>query len=233
MIFIIHFAIIALRKRKASAKKARPQGRKEGNTMKLTKQQEQALILCAEKRLPMLRAELLKNSTGFVGKFAEEFRLILNKKPRDILNCRAANRVDVRLGRSVGIEIKTGCGAVAYAEGRLPFTTDDIIPENILPGVRFVLWLPFPSIFLQEIAKIENGLQAQKVLETMLKNSFLFTREQFLDMLESIGKNGLRSSVKVSKQGGQLNIQTISAKMESRLWDYLENIPNGYDALIG
>ena len=55
--------------------------------------------------------------------------------------------------------------------------------------------------------------------------TWVFTRDEFINTLETIGKNGLQSSLKVSKQGGQINIQTITPKMEDRLWEILENMP--------
>lgn len=128
---------------------------------------------------------------------------------------RAINRMDARCHGKV-VEIKSGSGAVAYAEkdgmgGYIdPFTKADCIAENVLAGVRLVVWYPWAGVALAG---------------DTFRMGWVFTREQFIDTLTAIGKNGLASSLKISKNGGQINIQTITAKMEERLTELLENFP--------
>lgn len=150
-----------------------------------------------------------KGSTGSIGKLADEIlrRAILVKGENAdcAVGCRKMGKADVtRKGYGV-IEIKTGSGAVAYGS----FTKDDITEENILPEADYIVWAPFTK-FLNK--------------SNMTKMAWVFTRKQFIETLETIGKNGLQSSVKVSKGGAQLNIQTITPRMEDRLWDILEGL---------
>ena len=186
-------------------------------------------------RIPMLKREAEKGSTAIVGKFAECMRVVLNARPTDILRCRAANRVDMRIGRNDTYEIKTGSGAVAYAESKACgyFTAEDRIPENILPGVKYVIWFPFSGtcITAAEILAIKTVEDFLRVMEKMLRNSWVFTRDEFIECLQYIGKHGLASSLKLSKNGTQINIQTISHKLEDRLWEVLEHTPTA-DTLL-
>lgn len=167
------------------------------------------------KKLAVYEEELArqdaKKSTGSIGKLADEVirRCILAKgiHANCAVGCRKLNQADVtRKGYGV-IEIKTGSGAVAYGCG---LTKDDIREENILPHCNYVAWAPFTTCLTK------SNLPAM---------TWLFTREQFIETLEAIGKKGLQSSVKVSKGGAQLNIQTITPRMEDRLWEVLEGMP--------
>lgn len=201
---------------------------------KLNSAQRKALENMFLYRLPMLRMELGKKSTGVVGKFFDGVRAVLNVRPDQYasLKCHCANKADMRL-RYLTYEVKVGSGAVNYAEDRLPFTTEDFCEENIVPHAREVLWCPLPPVVPQEIVNLPDPQAVQAMLELLLKNAWVLTREDFVDCLETIGKNGLASSLHVTKNGGQLNIQTITPKMEARLWDYLEGRPNAYQTLIG
>lgn len=168
-----------------------------------------------EKALEMYKEELArqdaKNSTGSRGKLAEVLlrNYILKKGIKSVADVRARKqeKADVTRKAFGTIEIKTGCGAVAYGYG---FTTEDLIEENVCAGADLICWTPF------------NGYWTE---ETIYSMTWVFTRDQFINTLEAIGKNGLRSSLKVSKNGGQINIQTITPRMEDRLWDVLETIP--------
>lgn len=152
-----------------------------------------------------------KASTGSMGKLADvilrDYILKRGINRASDIRCRVVEKVDVTrrdLGR---IEIKTGSGAVAYGCG---LTSDDILEENILPSVDYVAWAPFTKLLTKD---------------NLPSMTWLFTRGEFIAALEAIGKNGLQSSVKVSKHGAQLNIQTITPRMEDRLWAILANMP--------
>ena len=215
---------------------------------KLNSYQRKALRLFFASRLPLLRAEYSKQgektgkrSTGIVGKFAEGLRIILNSEPTDIMRCRAANRTDIRIGRNVLIEVKTGSGAVAYAEDTLLgyFTPEDLgNPDLVLKGCNHVLWMPFPPMVTETILNLNDEQATQALLELVLKNSWLFTRDEFLNLLNYMGKNGLRSMLKLSKQpkqqkiGYQINIQSIGPVPESKFWDAIAGKPTAYEVLL-
>ena len=133
------------------------------------------------------------------------------------VKARPNNKVDIRKGNSIRIEVKSGSGAVAYAPtdgmgGYVdPFTKEDRTAENVLAGAKLVVWYPWANV------AVASG--------NPFKFGFVFTREQFINCLEFIGKKGLASSLKVSKNGGQLNIQTITDRMEDRLYTFLEDVP--------
>ena len=201
---------------------------------KLNSRQRKALELFFLLRLPMLRAELDKRSTGVIGKFAEGLRIILNERPTDTLRCRAANRADIRIGRNLPIEVKTSCGAVCYAEDLQfgLFTKADMVAENVFPGCREIIWMPFPVMTPHEIVDLPDEEAVQLMLEKVLKNAWCFTRLEFIGLLEAMGKNGLTSSLHITKHGYQLNIQTITPKMEERFWNLVEGKPTAYEVLL-
>ena len=167
------------------------------------------------KALEAYKAELARQdsklSTGSTGKLLDvlvrDYILVKGIQSVADVKCRKLGKVDV-LRKSIGkVEIKSGSGAVAYGEG---LTKDDCIAENVLPGVDLVAWAPFTAFITEE---------------NFPSMTWVFTREQFIDTLEAIGKHGLDSSLKISKQGRQINIQTITPRMEDRLWDILDSIP--------
>lgn len=201
---------------------------------KLNSYQRRALEQFFTSRLPMLRRELEKGSTGVVGKFMEGLRTILNEKPTDAIRCRAANRPDIRIGRNLPIEVKSGCGSLAYAEDTELgyFTKEDLTDRYVIRGSREIVWMPFPITTPQEIVNLPDAEAVQALLELILKNSWCFTRDEFIQLLENMGKNGLASSLHITKHGGQINIQTISPKMESKFWDMVEGRPTAYEVLI-
>ena len=152
-----------------------------------------------------------KGSTGTFGKLSDEIirRAILKKgiNANCKIGCRTMKQVDVKSVKLGEIEVKTGSGAVAYGDN---FSKDDIIAENILPHAKLIVWIPFTQYI--------NA-------DNWFKMAWIFTRDEFIETLEAIGKNGLQSSVKISKHGAQLNIQTIAYGLEARLWDIIETMP--------
>ena len=201
---------------------------------KLNSRQRRALELFFLKRLPTLRMEYEKASKGVVGKFMEGLRIILNEAPTDALRCRAANRPDIRIGRNLHIEVKSGSGALAYAEDTECgyFTKEDLTDKYVIRGSKEIIWMPFPVTTPREIVNLPDAEAVQALLELILKNSWCFTREEFIQLLEGMGKNGLASSLHVTKHGGQINIQTISPKMEGKFWNMVEGRPTAYEVLL-
>ncbi len=184
----------------------------------------------------LARQDVLK-STGSVGKSADSILrnfVLKNGYSRiaDII-CRKRDKADATRRGLGKFEFKTGSGEIAKGDG---LTLDDATPENILPKVDFVVWMPFPLRYKTALnAAMIDAIQGAD-FETMEKHfsiltniasheTYAFYREQFIDCLETIGKNGLRSSVKVAKNGKRLNIQTISCGLERRLFEYLEDVP--------
>lgn len=152
-----------------------------------------------------------KGSTGSAGKLFDvlgrDYIMKNGISRANDVRCRNIRQADA-MNRNYGkFELKTGSGAVCYGYG---LTADDCTAENVCAGVAYVVWAPF--------SKFLNA-------ENFAEMSWVFTRDQFIDCLETIGKKGLKSSLKVSKNGGQINIQTITPRMEDRLWDVLENMP--------
>jgi len=158
-----------------------------------------------------------KHSTGSMGKLMDvvvrDYILVRGITRANDVRCRKLGSNDVSRKGIGAIEIKTGSGAVAYGEG---FTAEDCTAENILPDAVLVCWAPFTQ-FLNK--------------SNFMNMTWVFTRSEFIETLTKIGKNGLASSLKVSKQdketklGRQINIQTITPRMEDRLWEVLENMP--------
>lgn len=161
-----------------------------------------------------------KRSTGSVGKISEVMLrndiMVNGISSKDDIRARGSKRNDARKGNSIVIEIKTGCGSVAYTNDGDIFTTEDMVEEKVLPKCHYVVWAPF----INQITDVKH-----LTLAILQRNAWVFTREEFISTLIRIGKNGLKSSLHITKNGRQINIQTITPKMEDRLWDILETIP--------
>lgn len=175
-----------------------------------------------KKTLDQYRQELVnqdsKRSTGSIGKISEVmFRndiMSAGITRKNDVRARGCKRCDARKGNTIRIEIKTGCGSVAYANDGEIFTTEDLTEEVILPKCTYVIWAPF----VNQIFDVSH-----LTFKALSENAWVFTREEFINTLNAIGKNGLKSSLHITKKGHQINIQTITPKMEDRLWAILEN----------
>lgn len=126
-------------------------------------------------------------------------------------------------GKRVRIEVKSGAGAVGYRMGDgmggyiNPFTKADFVEEEVFPTADLIVWYPWGA---QAIAHADP-----------FKMGWVFTREEFLRMMERIGKKGFKSCLRVTKNGGQLNLQNLTVGMEDRLYDVLEELRTVRDLL--
>ena len=142
------------------------------------------------------------------------------------VKARRLDRVDTLVsvnGKRVRIEVKSGAGAVGYRMGDgmggyiNPFTKADFVEEEVFPTADLIVWYPWGA---QAIAHADP-----------FKMGWVFTREEFLRMMERIGKKGLKSCLRVTKNGGQLNLQNLTVGMEDRLYDVLEELRTVRDLL--
>ena len=119
-------------------------------------------------------------------------------------------------GHLVRIESKSGAGAVNYRIGDgmggyfNPFTKADFTPENVFPNADLIVWYPWAEMAYRHADPFKMG--------------WVFTREEFLSMMEYIGKKGFKSCLRVTKNGGQLNLQMLTVGMENRLYDVLDGL---------
>lgn len=161
--------------------------------------------------LEALKAQTEKRSTGSTGKYMDvlvrDFILKRGICRLTDVRCRKGGAVDAGRKGIGRFEIKTGSGAVAYGYG---LTKEDLCADMVCADADFVVWAPFPR-FLNR-----NNFTSM---------FWVFTREDFIATLEAIGKKGLQSSLHITKNGAQVNIQTITPRMEDRLWDILDNTP--------
>ena len=152
-----------------------------------------------------------RGSKGTFGKLADELyrRAMLEKGVNADcrVGCRGWDEDDALTKRFGRVEIKTGSGAVCYG---MNLTSSDRVPANICKDADTIVWIPFPKLISKE---------------TLFSAAWVFSRDEFIACLTAIGKKGLDSSLKISSHGTQINIQTISNKLEDRLWDVLEATP--------
>ena len=132
---------------------------------------------------------------------------------KDDMRARLLNQTDCSIkldGHYVRFEVKTGAGALLYGN----FTKDDldaITDADIFPDIDFVVF----------------GIDGKLINEeTFRKTMVVFTREDFIEMLHYTGKHGLRSSIKIGKNGAQVQIQEWKTKAcearYNKFWDYVE-----------
>lgn len=165
-----------------------------------------------------------KGSTGYANSMFEvAVRRVISRGSAEIEFTSASGKSDIRIGRTSWIEIKTCCGE----------TGNDADPLAEIHKARYVLYTPdLPD----ERTIKSNGL---KCLETC----YLFTAEQFIEMLCYIHKGGAEPHIK-RNASGRWNIQTLrtynkktgkwSEKPYSRFWDFVDenDIPTATLELI-
>lgn len=150
------------------------------------------LIKAFEELEARLHEEMIKGSTGYIGKWADVYgRHFLLKNgigSVEDVRCRKAEQDDVKVmvkGHFQVIEIKTGAGG-------WPCANADWTEADILPGVAYVAFTCEPRALTRE-----NFSQLIRV----------FTREQFIEMLRYAGTRGLQSSLKYNGNRHTLEIQ--------------------------
>lgn len=148
-----------------------------------------------------LRDEMLKGSTGTKGKWADAHaRDYLLKKgigSTDDVRCRKAGQVDVRIkvrGIYKDFEIKT-----AMSEWKV--SSAEWSEADVLPGYDYVIYA-CESVFLSE-----NNFH---------KLMWVFTREQFVEMLKATGSKGLQSSLRYNHKHETLGIQPWVTKVTDK-----------------
>lgn len=158
-------------------------------------------VMAEKAFIARLMAEDCKRSTGSTGKLMDycvrDYLMAHGVSSENDVRCRHQDKADAIVyvhGKRYSFEVKTACGAVIYGKG---LTKDDIIAENIYPKTNYI-------VYAAEVSYISNGNFPDLFL--------VFTREQFIQMLEETGKKGLQSSLKVGKKGGQIEIQPWATK---------------------
>jgi len=165
----------------------------------------------------------LKGSTGYANSMFEvSVHRILYKGTKEIEYTSKQGKADIRIGRAAWIEVKTCCGEVG----------NDADPLAEIHKAAYVLYTPdLPD----ERTIKENAL---KCLETC----YLFTSEQFVEMLCYIHKDNTPHIKRNSN--GRWNIQTLrtfnkktgkwSEKPYNKFWDFVDNndIPSATLELI-
>ena len=148
-----------------------------------------------------LSAEDAKNSTGSTGKMLDylcrDYIMKQGVRKAEDIRCRHQDKTDATAkihGRTCKFEIKSACGALVYGKS---LTKADILPENIYPTTNYI-------VYTAEVAYINRNNFTGMML--------VFTRDEFIQMLTETGKNGLQSSLKVGKHGGQIEIQPWATK---------------------
>ena len=160
-----------------------------------------------------------KNSTGSAGKMLDVLvRDYLMKKGIENgadVKCRKSEKHDFTLIINKKVyngETKSGGGAILYGDKA---TVENVQTYNFYKDVQLIAYTLSGKILTEQ---------------NFMKITVLFTRQQFIDMLEYTGKNGIVSSVTIKttcKGVKQAQIQTWSAARENKFFDFIEknNIP--------
>jgi hypothetical protein len=164
-----------------------------------------------------IRDEQTKGSTGYIGKqvdfWVRDSIMVHGVSSVADVRCRRAGADDwcIRInGKLYRGETKTNMG-----EWKVPCAR--ICADDIFPKADYVAFT----------AEVE-GLTAENVAD----NVFVFTREQFIEMLTMTGRKGLESSLRYNAKRGTVGIQAwklysnqTGKWVEARLnkyYDYLE-----------
>ena len=153
-----------------------------------------------------------KGSTGYLNSMFEvAVHRVVYKGKKEIEYTTSSGKVDIRVGRSSWIEVKSCCSEVGYTDA----------PLAMIERAKYILYTPD----LPDAETIKHN--AVKCLETC----YLFTPEQFIEMLCYIHKGGT-PHIKLNSNG-HYNIQTLrsfnkktgkwSEKPYSKFWEYVDN----------
>lgn len=164
-----------------------------------------------------------KGSTGYLNSMFEiaVHRAVYRGK-QEIEYTTSSGKVDIRVGRTSWIEVKSCCSEVGYTNA----------PLAMIERAKYILYTPdLPD----EKTIKENALKC-------LESCYLFTSEQFIEALKAMHKGGQEPHIK-HNSNGRYNIQTLATKMKSgnwstkpldRFYDFCEehNIPTATMELI-
>lgn len=140
-----------------------------------------------------------KGSTGYLNSMFEvAVHRAVAKGEKEIEYTTASGKVDVRVGRSSWIEIKSCCSEVGYTDR----------PLAMIERAKYILYTPdLPD----EKAIKEDALKC-------LESCYLFTSEQFIDVLKAMHKGGQEPHIKYNSKNGRYNIQTLATRMKNGNW---------------
>ena len=168
-------------------------------------------------------AALQKGSTGSLNSMFEvAVRRAISRSRREILFTEKAGKVDIRIGRTCKVEIKTCSGEVG----------NDADPLAEIHAAHYIFYTPE----LPDRDTIESN--SEKCLNTC----YVFTPEEFVEMLCYIHRDGTPHIKRNSN--GRWNIQTLqtfnrktgkwSRKPLEKFYDYVDehSIPNATLELI-
>lgn len=140
----------------------------------------------------------LKGSTGALNSMFEvAVRRAVYRGKQEIEFTTASGKVDMRVGRSCWIEIKSCCSEVGY----------DDAPLMMIERAKYVLYTPE----LPPRNVIENDALS------CLECCYLFTSEQFIEVLKAMHKGGTEPHIK-RNSNGHWNIQTLATRMKNGNW---------------
>lgn len=160
-----------------------------------------------------------KHSTGSAGKMLDvlirDYLMKQGIKNGADVKCRKSEKHDFTLIINKKVyngETKSGGGAILYGDKA---TVENVQTYNFYKDVQLIAYTLSGKILTEQ---------------NFMKITVLFTREQFIEMLEYTGKNGINSSVTIKttcKGVKQAQIQTWSAARENKFFDFIElnNIP--------
>ena len=132
------------------------------------------------------------------------------------VHARAIGKSDGKCVELGDYDVKVNSGAVCYGNG---LTKADCIADNVFSNFDSIVFYP--------------DLHVSRDVSPLIifRMGFVFSRGQFIAMLEYAGKKGLQSMLKISKNGGQINLQNINPVPFGKMLDFIEqnNIPSVYE----
>ena len=156
-----------------------------------------------------------KHSTGSAGKLLDvlirDYLMAEGIKNGADVKCRKSEKHAFTLVINKKVyngEVKTGGGAILYGDKA---TVENVQSYNFYRDVQLIAYA------------IDGKILTEK---NFMRITVLFTREQFINMLEYTGKNGINSSVTIKttcKGVKQAQIQTWSSARENKFFDFIEN----------
>ena len=157
-----------------------------------------------------------KGDTGTVGKridvLVRDYMNVKGIKTAQDVKCRRMNQVDWSFrinGKYFFGETKTNSGEIVKGYN---LSMDALTDEDILPNADYIAFSPDANYL---------------TLDNFYKGMLVFTREQFIDMLKVVRKNGGYFAKVANSKRERINIQTWTSAPLGRFYDFIEenNIP--------
>lgn len=130
-------------------------------------------------------------------------------------HCKQLGKVDILKlfeDRMLKVEVKSGCGKMAYNAYCTSDNVRDYPRENYFKGIDYIVYIP----------ECYGNDEIDYTTE-----SWVFTRSEFLDFILNYSTKTGKPAPMIKANGEHINIQSFNSNVkQTYLWETLDTIPN-------